>query len=115
MHELRFANEIIDTLKKASKEKKIAGDVTVNVRLSTMSHVTADNLKGTFKELAADTEFKNVRLNVIPLEIKVNCRSCGQALEVSDPHAQCLACGSDDIAVSFEREFYVESIEIEDE
>ena len=112
MHETRFINEIFAVL-----EQKLGADmapkrVTVKVRLSPFSHVAAENLQGSFKELIKGKSFKNARLKVLPLEILLECKNCKQSAHVTKKVFGCPFCNSADVNIQMDKEFFVESIEI---
>ena len=113
MHETRFANEIISVLKEKLDKGASADGIVVNVRLSPFSHVSAENLRQTFKELSAGEGFGNVSLKVLPLEILLECRACKRSSRIAKRVFDCPFCKSTDIDLKIDKEFFVESFEIE--
>jgi len=113
MHETRFINEIFTVLKEKLAQEKAVRQVVVNVRLSPFSHVAADSLRGSFKELIKGESFKNVRLKVLPLEILLECKNCKRSTRITRRVFGCPFCNSADINIQMDKEFFVESIEIE--
>ncbi|MFC1658802.1 hydrogenase maturation nickel metallochaperone HypA [Candidatus Omnitrophota bacterium] len=112
MHETGFANEIFSVLKSRFAKNTIGKVVCVNVKLSPFSHVTAQRLLDTYRELAKAQGFENVKLNIAPLEVQLHCRSCKKTSAVSRPVLKCPACESEDIESCFDKEFYIESVEL---
>jgi Zn finger protein HypA/HybF involved in hydrogenase expression len=86
----------------------------VNARLSPLSHVCPEVLQKTFEELSKDTDFKDIKLRITPLEIEVFCKDCQRILKVSEAILNCPYCGSADLDIQIDREFFVESIELEE-
>jgi len=113
MHEIRFANEILSVLKEKLDKDSVSGEVVVNARLSPFSHVTAECLQGSFKELARGGGFESVRLKIMPLEILLECKDCKRTARITKKVFGCPSCGSSEVDIRMEREFFVESIEIE--
>jgi hydrogenase nickel incorporation protein HypA/HybF len=113
MHETKFINEIFAVLKQKLGEDVASGQVVVNVRLSPFSHVAAESLQESFKELSKGENFKNVRLNVLPLEILLDCKNCKRSARITKKVFGCPFCESADINIQMDKEFFVESIEIE--
>jgi hydrogenase nickel incorporation protein HypA/HybF len=113
MHETRFINEIFAVLKEKLAKEKAAREVVVNVRLSPFSHVAPEGLQGSFKELIKGENFKNVQLKVLPLEILLECKNCKRSTRITKRVFGCPFCNSADVNIQMEREFFVESIEIE--
>lgn len=113
MHETKFVNEILAVLK-----EKIGNDIKterilVNVRLSPFSHVSAEALTETFNMLVMAQYYKKASINVRPLEIPFECGSCKRSGTITKKMFECPFCGSLDINVHMDKEFFVESIEIE--
>lgn len=112
MHETRFVNEIFSVLKDKLPKKTDSGQVIVNVRLSPFSHVAAVSLRGSFKELVKGESFKNVRLNILPLETILECKNCKRNTQITKRVFDCPFCSSADVNIRMDKEFLVESIEI---
>jgi len=113
MHETRFINEIFSVL-----NEKLGGDaaserVIANVRLSPFSHVSVETLQGSFKELTKKGNFKNARLKILPLEILLECKNCKRVTRVTKKVFGCPVCNSADVNIQMDKEFFIESIEIE--
>jgi Zn finger protein HypA/HybF involved in hydrogenase expression len=113
MHETRFINEIFTVLKEKLAKEKAAEQVVVNVRLSPFSHVFPESLQGSFKELIKGESFKSVRLRILPLEILLECKSCKRSTRITKRVFGCPFCNSADVNIQMDKEFFVESIEIE--
>ncbi len=84
MHETMFINEISNALQQKLDKDAAFGRVVVNVRLSPFSNVAAESLQESFRELIKGKNCKNVPLNVLPLEIPVECRSCKRSPRVDE-------------------------------
>jgi Zn finger protein HypA/HybF involved in hydrogenase expression len=112
MHETRFINEIFTVLKEKLGKERAVQQVIVNARLSPFSHVSAESLQGSFKELIKGENFKNVRLKVLPLEILLECKDCKRTARITKRVFGCPFCDSADVNIQMDKEFFVESIEI---
>lgn len=113
MHETRFVNEIFAILKQKLAKDVISGRILVNVRLSPFSHVTAETLRESFNVLVQGEKFKAISLNILPLELPLECKNCKRNTRIAKKVFECPFCGSADIDIKMGKEFYVESIEIE--
>ena len=111
MHETRFINEIFTVLKEKLGEDVASGQVVVNVRLSPFSHVAAESLQASFKELIKGENFKNVRLKVLRLKILLECKNCKRTTRVTKKVFGCPFCNSANVNIQMDKEFFVESIE----
>jgi len=112
MHETRFVNEIFTVLKQKLNKDTASGQVVVNVRLSPFSHVAAESLQASFKELIKGEKFKNVRLKILPLEILLECKNCKRSTRITKRVFGCPFCNSADVNIQMDKEFFVESMEI---
>ena len=111
MHETVFVNEIFSALKNKFSKDMIGNVVSVNIKLSPLSHVSKEGLLGTYTELARGSVFEHIKLNIEPLILLLHCLSCNGTLEIPGPVFKCPRCGSEDIEVSFDKEFTIESVE----
>ncbi|RKY32647.1 MAG: hypothetical protein DRP74_02075 [Candidatus Omnitrophota bacterium] len=112
MHETAFVNEIISALRNKFNKEKVDGEVSVNVRLSPLSHVSKEGLRNSYQELSRSSGFEDVRLNIEPLKVLLICHDCKSSLFISTPTIKCPRCNSESISINFEKEFLIESIEI---
>jgi len=112
MHETRFINEIFAVLKQELGEDTVSRQVVVNVQLSPFSHVAAESLQESFKELIKGENFKNVRFKILPLEILLECKNCKRSARITKKVFGCPFCNSADVNIQMDKEFFVESIEI---
>ncbi len=116
MHDIGFAQEIIDAIRKKSGSKKDKKKViSVNVSLSPFSHVKPEGLKETFLELSMGSGFEGIELNIQTLKVKIFCRECKNEFFIDCPSFSCPVCKSQDMDIKLDKEFFVESLEIEQE
>jgi Zn finger protein HypA/HybF involved in hydrogenase expression len=113
MHETVFVNEIFSVVRNKFPRDAIGSVVCVNVKLSPLSHVTKQGLLGSYQELAKGGCFERIKLNIEPLALLLHCRSCKNDATVTNPTLNCPSCNSQDIELNFDKEFMIESIEID--
>jgi len=112
MHETVFLNEVFTLLRKNSGKTAGSAKIIVNARLSPFSHVTAEGLQESFKELRGKS-FKNVSLKLLPLELPLECNDCKRRTNIDKKIFNCPFCKSMNINIKMDKEFFVESIEAE--
>ncbi|MDD5427670.1 MAG: hydrogenase maturation nickel metallochaperone HypA [Candidatus Omnitrophica bacterium] len=112
MHDLRYATDILNAIRKKVSEKGSAGMITVNVRLSPFNHVKAEGLKETFRMLAEGEWGDKVRLKIETSEFTICCKNCGRDSKHAEPVFECPHCKSHGFDIEKGREFYIERIEI---
>jgi len=72
-----------------------------------------EGLQESFRELSKGEGFKNVCLNILPLEIILKCNNCKRTKTIIKRAFSCPFCNSADVNLQMDKEFFVESIEIE--
>ena len=112
MHDLTYANQIIDALKKASDGKDKTASMSVDVSLSSFSHVTPQRLRDIFLIFAEEEGFRNTKLNIHTAAFCVHCKKCGKTWRSAKPTFKCPHCDGDDFELEPWEEFYVESVKI---
>ena len=112
MHETVFVNEVFSVLKNRFSKNTINSVVSVNVKLSPFSHLTKEGLLDTYQELAKGSDFEHIKLNIEPLSLLLRCHSCQNSSSITIPTFKCPRCNSQDIELNFDKEFIIESIEI---
>ncbi|MCM8783914.1 MAG: hydrogenase maturation nickel metallochaperone HypA [Candidatus Omnitrophica bacterium] len=115
MHETVFANEILAFLKRVLTQESVRKKIVVNVKLSPFSHVSPENLAEAFNNLISDTEFKGTKIVIMPLEILAKCKKCKNISSITRKGLNCQKCGSDNLELNVDKEFYIESIELHEE
>jgi hydrogenase nickel incorporation protein HypA/HybF len=114
MHETKFVNEIIFHVKDMLARHGPVKSVLVKVSLSPFSHVSPEGLKGAFELFSEIEKLKNVSLKIKPLVVKVNCKDCGNVFESQKITFHCSRCLSTNIDIKRDKEFSVDSIEVEE-
>jgi len=113
MHETVFVNEIFSVVEDRFGKDTINNVVCINVKLSPLSHVSKQGLLGTYQELARGGCFERIKLNIEPLALLLHCRNCKNNSTVTVPIFNCPSCNSQDIELNFDKEFIIESIELD--
>ncbi len=114
VHDMTYASQILRALggraMTLGKREKISG---VSVGLSPLSHVKPGTLAETFRQMASQTEFSSVSLNIRPLKIVVDCHECGTSFPIDGPVFSCSKCGSASLEIKENKEFLVEAVVVE--
>lgn len=112
MHDLTYAHQIIDRLKREVAKDGKAANITVEVSLSPFSHVTPERLKEVFKLLTEEERYTNTVLNIAALEFCVHCKKCNQTWKSAKPTFKCPKCDSADFELEKWEEFYIDSVRV---
>ena len=54
-----------------------------------------------------------MRLKILPLEILLECKNCKRSTRITKRLFGCPFCNSADVNIQMDKEFFVESVEIE--
>ena len=114
MHDTVFVNRIFSVLKSKFTKDTIEKAISVNVKLSPLSHVTKVSLLNTYQELAKGGGFEHIKLNIESLGLKLRCHNCKNDSIVSTDVFKCPHCGSQEIELDLDKEFIIESVEMEE-
>ncbi|MDD5436578.1 MAG: hydrogenase maturation nickel metallochaperone HypA [Candidatus Omnitrophica bacterium] len=112
MHDLRYASQILAAVKMKTAAGSAAGPITVNVRLSPFSHVRPEGLEETFRLLAENEGYRNVKLNINILEFNMHCRMCGRDSRHGGAVFACPHCKGQDFDIEKGDEFYIDKVEV---
>ncbi len=113
MHEFSLVKKEVDHLKSKINGKKISKIV---FSLGRLSHGTPQSITEAFQTIAADTPLSNVEFEVVSIDPRAKCLSCGEVLnsEVSNNmELTCIKCGSNSSEIISGEECYISSVEVE--
>ena len=112
MHEFSLVKKEIERLKDKIEGKRVN---KVVFSLGRLSHGTPQSISEAFKNIVVDSPLSNADLQVVSIEPKVKCQSCGEIYRVEgDMKLTCIQCGSGSSKVIAGDECYISSIEVED-
>ena len=112
MHELSLAEDMLGIIK--STLKKTRPITRVTVVLGPLSGVSPESLAFCFTETAKLRGFGSPELEIRTTRAGMKCTDCGNEWESADFTPGCPQCGSWNREILSGREFYMESIELED-
>lgn len=110
MHDLTYANMILERVKKEAGGKRNVKHASVDVYLNSFGHVTPKRLKETLKLLVDQEGFTDISLNVHPLEFSAHCKKCFHKWKSAKATFKCPKCGSAEFDLEKWEEFYIGSV-----
>ncbi|MFC1645879.1 hydrogenase maturation nickel metallochaperone HypA [Candidatus Omnitrophota bacterium] len=112
MHEFSLVKKEVDRLKDKVNGKKVN---KVVFSLGRLSHGTPQSISQAFKTIAVNSPLSSAELQVVDIEPKIKCQSCGEIYGAEGGmKLTCVQCGSGSSEVIAGQECYISSIEIED-
>lgn len=111
MHELAVTEEIIRIVSEVSNGRKVKEIVLV---IGDLSSFVDESIEFYFNQLTKSTNLKDAKLSFKRVRVKLRCYKCENEFNPDETYVcpNCKSIGGDIIEG---REFYIESIEVEDE
>ena len=113
MHELSITQNILDISLRAAEARHAARIRVIRLKIGAFSGVVPDCVQMYLDVLAKGTAAEGAKIEATLLPLRVRCRDCGRESEISRTHIACPSCGSLRLERLSEREFTVESLEVD--
>jgi hydrogenase nickel incorporation protein HypA/HybF len=114
MHELAVTESIIEIATRHAAQAGAARVLSINLVIGELSSIVDDSVQFYFDYLSEGTAAQGARLVFSRIKVQLACQACGHRWEPADADWRCPACGAARAQAVQGREFYVESIEVED-
>lgn len=116
MHELPATEGILSVALEAAQQNGARRIIAIDLVIGELAGIVDDSVQFYFDILSKDTIAEGAVLRFRRERAAANCGDCGHQFPVEVPlTAVCPVCGGNRLRVSGGREFFVESIEVEDE
>ena len=111
MHEFSLVKKEVERLREKVNGKKVS---KVVFSLGRLAHGTPSSIRDAFLVATSDTSLSGAELEVLSIDPKVKCLTCGYSYNVEgDIKLICPECGSESNELIAGKECYVDSIELE--
>jgi hydrogenase nickel incorporation protein HypA/HybF len=113
MHELPVTQNLLD-LALEHAQRAGGGRITaLDLVIGDLSGIVDDSVRFYWAFIAADTPAAGSELRFRRVALELHCRSCAQTFTPAGEDFRCPGCGDGDVSVISGREFYLESIDLE--
>lgn len=115
MHELPVTQAILDTALHAAQQAGGQRILAIDLVIGELSGLVDDSVQFYFDILSQGTPAQSAQLRFRREAARALCSACGHSYGVTPPLAPfCPVCGSPHVQVSGGRQFFLESIKIDD-
>lgn len=114
MHELTLTQNVLELALSEASKHNAGRIIAIKLCLGEYSDVIPTYLVNCFEIVSLGSKAENAKLELTRIPARLRCRSCGESSAPSPGEYCCALCGSSDIELLSGREFYIDSIEIED-
>ena len=116
MHELPVTQAILDTALVAAQQAGGQRILAIDLVIGELSGIVDDSVQFYFDILSQGTPAQGAQLRFQRQPARAACPDCGHTYNVTAPLAPfCPVCGGARVQVSGGRQFFLESIEIDDQ
>jgi hydrogenase nickel incorporation protein HypA/HybF len=116
VHELAVTQGILDVALEAARANNARRINAIDLVIGDLSSIVDDSVQFYFDVLSKGTLAEGAELRFRRQPAEAACWTCGHKFQVSVPlKPVCPACGSAQLHVSGGREFFVESIDVDEE
>jgi hydrogenase nickel incorporation protein HypA/HybF len=112
MHELSLSSAVLDTAVRHADGKKVK---LVELTIGALRQVVSSSLEFYFEIVSRGTVCEGARLDLNLVEARVRCGACETSWTLDDPIFRCPSCEDSEVEVLTGNEFFVESIDVEEE
>ncbi len=115
MHELSFAQSIVDIVHQSVPKDELEDVRIVRLKIGTLSGVVADSLEFCFTAISAQTSLARARLDIEQIPFTVLCNACRKSFVNDIGYVVCPVCGGVETTIVSGRELQVTEIELDTE
>lgn len=115
MHELPATQGILDVALETARDAGAARIASIDVVIGELSSIVDDSVQFYFDVLSRGTPAAGATLRLRRIPGAARCADCGAGYDVAPPlDPTCRVCGGLSLRVTGGREFYIESIEVDE-
>jgi hydrogenase nickel incorporation protein HypA/HybF len=113
MHEYPITQQIIKIAEKHAEEAGASRVTKVKLVVGDYSGFIGDSIQMYFDIISEGTMCENAMIEIQRVKPKLKCEACGEYFERVLFSFQCPKCGGDGLPTEIGKEFYVDTIEVE--
>lgn len=114
MHELPVTQSIVNICLEELEKNKGKAVKEINIVEGELSDMVPESIHMYFEILTKGTKLQDAVLNIAKIPAKIQCKDCSFEGTFNKTDFFCSKCGSENISIVGGREFYIDSMEVED-
>lgn len=114
MHELSITQSILSISLEEAKKNNAKRINSINIKIGKLTGLVPESINYYFKIISEDTIASEANIVIEKLPLRVKCKNCLSEYEIDIKDFLCKQCKSENIKIIGGKEFYVDSIEVDD-
>ena len=114
MHEMAVTQSILDIVLKEAEKAGAGKVISVKLVIGELAGLVDDSIQFYFDFLTKDTAAEGACLNFQRIPAKMRCRACAEEFHSAPDEWVCPKCDQWQAEVVSGKEFYIDSIEVDD-
>lgn len=113
MHELSITEHLLDYCIREAERQNASKIRVIRLCIGQLNGLVPDCIQVYLDMLSEGTIAEGARIEAEFPPVKVRCRDCGLAGEITPHHLSCPVCGSLRLEILSGKEFYIKSMEVD--
>lgn len=114
MHELPVTQSILNISLEEAKKNNAKRINSINIKIGKLTGLVPESINYYFAIISKDTIANEANIVIEKLPLMIKCKDCLSEYEIDINNFLCKQCKSENIKIIGGKEFYVDSIEIDD-
>ena len=114
MHEYSVTKSLVELCNKEAENNNIKAIAKINLKVGKFTGFSPASIEFYFEHLKINTKCSHAEIEFEEIPIEIKCHECGKQNTIDEPILLCPDCGSEKIDLLSGREFFVASIEGEE-
>ncbi len=115
MHELAVTQGILDIALKEAEKVGNRRVINIKIKIGALTGMVPQCIQEYYNMISEDTVAANALLIFDKVPAVLHCDDCGKDSTISHYRLRCPVCNCNNVKLIAGREFYIESMEVEDE
>lgn len=113
MHELSITQSIVNICSEEAEKHNVRKVTEIRIKIGELCGLVPECIQTYFDLVSSGTKVEGARLMIEKIPMKVICNDCGFQEIMSPRFERCSSCGSENFKIINGKEFYIDSLEVE--